>query len=229
MWKCECPCVCVNFNVEKRARNYRKKHLCRGKIIKSIHTHNLGKALLLALLPTVRGEKPVGTENQFQFVFPADTVGKSAETSERARGKLKISNSAPAPKSSICIWFSAALIFSDFPTFSDSGRRRLLLFLVCAAAGATTSGKLPTPARTEKLKEHAVKWKFPGENLVEKWRKKVCQEEKSKKCKFLQPPENFASSSHSARLVEGGSSFSSPPPETLESEASKFSRPQLRK
>lgn len=76
--------VCVNFNVEKRARNYRKKHLCHGKIIKSIHTHNLGKALLLALLPAVRGEKPVGTENQFQFVFPADTVGKSAEKSERA-------------------------------------------------------------------------------------------------------------------------------------------------
>lgn len=35
----ERTCVCDNFNVEKRARNYRKKHLSRGKIIKSIHTH----------------------------------------------------------------------------------------------------------------------------------------------------------------------------------------------
>lgn len=94
---CCCLClrerVCDNFNVEKRARNYRKRHLGRGKIIKSTHTHTSEKPSQLR--PSQCGKTSVGTENQFQFVFPAasrQSWGKSVA----ARGKLKISNSERA-------------------------------------------------------------------------------------------------------------------------------------
>lgn len=81
--------MCVCDFVEKRARNYRKKHLSRGKIIKSIHTQPRGKPytqLSQAPPSAARREKPVGTENQFQFVFPAaQTVGKSVTEAAEKR------------------------------------------------------------------------------------------------------------------------------------------------
>lgn len=190
-----CACVPDNFNVGKRARNYRKKHLSRGKIIKSTHIHRSTRLWKTPPLVASGGgaEKPVGTENQFQFVFPAaDTRAQEARQAENWKFPTAKTRSASAQFAS-----DLALIFSvDFHRQFSTERRLFGYF--CAVRRQvrrhpdTTSGKSkknsePTSNRTglergKALKCHAVKWK--SQIAIEKKCSKKCKANKKKSASF---------------------------------------------
>lgn len=129
---CECDCVCVsdNSNVGKRARNYRKKHLSCGKIIKSTHTFTSENP---SPLPVVVRKNPWGQKINSSLFFRQQTRGKSLVEARQAEN-WKFPTAKPLGERSICIWFSADI----FRRFSDIFHRGAdCCYFCCEAAGAT--------------------------------------------------------------------------------------------
>lgn len=171
-----------------------------------------------------RREKPVGTENQFQFVFPAPDSGKIVDEGSgkaRERGKLKISNSEP----------ERAQFASDlarrwyFPIFRHFSTGQPAIVVISGVQQQQQVRRLPENSRvpnslkcSENSSRKITTWER-SEKLKCKRRKKSSSQEQVKKCKFFQlfrkilPPVQFE------RRKVSLNSWS----------ASKFSRPQLRK
>lgn len=222
-----CPCVC-DF-VEKRARNYRKRHLSRGKIIKSIHTQKTSWKTLLPALPGSSQcgapRKTRGDRKSIPVCFSGTRQWENRQRRQRKSARAgKIENfQQRARASSICIWFSTALIFSDFPTLFHRAASDCCYFW-CAAQQQVR--RLPENSRvpnslkcSENFPRKITTWER-SEKLKCKRRKKSSSQEQVKKCKFFQLfSENFAPRSIWERRKVSLNSLA----------ASKFSRPQLRK